>query len=39
MMTVDRQLPRKIRIIVAVRHAATIASRTTPLIALRTKID
>jgi hypothetical protein len=39
MISVLRQLPRKIRIISAVRHAAMIASRTTPLIAPRTKID
>ena len=39
MMIVERQLPRKIRIIVAVRQAAMMASRTTPLMALRTKID
>ena len=39
MMSVLRQLPRKIRIIKAVRQAAMIASRTTPLIAPRTKID
>ena len=36
---VDRQLPRKIRIITAVRQAAITASRTTPLMAARTKID
>ena len=30
MMTVLRQLPRKTRIMSAVRQAATIASRTTP---------
>ena len=39
MISVERQLPRKIRIIAAVRQAAMIASRTTPLIAARTKID
>jgi hypothetical protein len=33
-----RQLPRKVRIIKAVRHAAISVSRTTPLIAPRTKI-
>ena len=38
-MIVLRQLPKKIRIIIAVRHAAIIASRTTPLIDARTKID
>jgi hypothetical protein len=35
----ERQLPRKIRIIAAVRQAAMIASRTMPRIAARTKID
>ncbi len=39
MMMVERQLPRKMRIIAAVRQAAMIASRTTPLIAARTKRD
>ena len=34
-----RQLPRKIRIISAVRQAAMIASRTTPLIEARTNSD
>ncbi len=39
MMSVERQLPRKIRIIAAVRHAAINASRTTPVIAPRTNTD
>src|ERR1700693_1758680 len=39
MITVLRQLPRKARIMKAVRQAAISVSRTTPLIALRTKID
>ncbi len=39
MMIVLRQLPRKIRIMMAVKHAAMIASRTTPLIEARTKMD
>ncbi len=39
MMSVLRQLPRKSRIMRAVRHAAIIASRTTPEIEERTKID
>ena len=39
MITVLRQLPRKVRIMKAVRHAAISVSLTTPLIALRTKID
>ncbi len=39
MITVLRQLPRKVRIMKAVRHAAMSVSRTTPLIAPRTKID
>jgi len=39
MITVLRQLPRKERIMKAVRHAAISVSRTTPLIALRTKMD
>ena len=36
MITVLRQLPRKIRIIAPVRQAAIIASRTTPFTAART---
>src|SRR5580700_12340922 len=39
MITVLRQLPRNVRIMKAVRHAAINVSRTTPLIAPRTKID
>ena len=39
MITVFRQLPRKIRIISAVRHAAMTASRMTPSIEARTKSD
>jgi len=39
MISVLRQLPRNVRIMKAVRHAAINVSRTTPLIALRTKID
>ena len=39
MMTVLRQLPRKTRIISAVRQAAMTASRITPLTAARTKMD
>jgi hypothetical protein len=39
MISVLRQLPRKVRIIKAVRHAAISVSLTTPLIAPRTKID
>ncbi len=39
MITVLRQLPRNSRINTPVRQAAIIASRTTPLIAARTKID
>ena len=39
MISVLRQLPRKIRIITPVRHAAMIASRITPLTAARTKMD
>ena len=39
MITVLRQLPRKIKIITAVRLAAMTASRTTPLMAARTKTD
>ena len=38
MMSVERKLPRKIRIITPVRHAAMMASRTTPLMAPRTKM-
>jgi len=38
MITVLRQLPRNVRIMNAVRHAAISVSRTTPLIALRTKM-
>jgi len=38
-ITVLRQLPRKIRIIKPVRQAAMTASRITPLTAERTKID
>ena len=38
-MIVERQLPRKTSTMMAVRQAATMASRTTPLIAPRTKID
>ncbi len=34
-----RQLPRKIRIIIAVRQAAMMASRITPLMRRLTKID
>ena len=37
MITVLRQLPRKARIMKAVRHAAISVSLTTPLIAPRTK--
>ena len=37
-ISVERQLPRKTRIITAVRQAAISASRTTPLMAPRTKI-
>ena len=37
--SVERQLPRKSRIISAVRHAAITPSFTTPLIAAWTKID
>ncbi len=39
MISVLRQLPRNSRIMAAVRQAAMIASRTTPLTAARTKID
>ena len=39
MISVLRQLPRKIRIIEPVRQAAIIASRITPLMAARTKMD
>ena len=39
MISVLRQLPRKSRIISAVRQAAMIASCTTPSIAARTKTD
>ena len=39
MMIVLRQLPRKVRIMKAVRHAAISVSLTTPVIAPRTKID
>jgi hypothetical protein len=39
MMMVERQLPRKMRIIMPVRQAAMMASRTTPLMAPRTKMD
>ena len=39
MMSVLRQLPRKSRIMSAVRHAAITASRNTPLIEARTKSD
>jgi hypothetical protein len=39
MITVLRQLPRNVRIMNAVRHAAINVSRTTPLIAPRTKMD
>ena len=38
-ITVLRQLPRKIRIIKPVRQAAMTASRITPLMAARTKMD
>ncbi len=38
-MIVLRQLPRKIRIMIAVKQAAMIASRTTPLMEARTKMD
>ena len=39
MMTVLRQLPKNVRIMNAVKHAAISVSRTTPLIAPRTKMD
>ena len=39
MMIVLRQLPRKIRIMMPVRQAAMTASRTTPVMAARTKMD
>ena len=39
MMMVERQLPRKTRIMMAVRQAAMMASRMTPLTAPRTKMD
>ena len=39
MMQVLRQLPRNSRISAAVRQAAISASRTTPLMAARTKPD
>ena len=39
MIIVLRQLPRKSRIMIAVRQAAMMASRTTPLMAARTNID
>ncbi len=39
MISVLRQLPRNSRIIAAVRPAAMTPSRTTPLMAARTKID
>jgi hypothetical protein len=39
MIKVLRQLPRNVRIMKAVRHAAISVSLTTPLIAPRTKID
>ena len=39
MITVLRQLPRKMRIISAVRHAAITASRSTPVMDAFTKID
>ena len=39
MMSVERQLPRKTRIIRLVRAAAMMPSRTTPLIAALMKID
>ena len=37
--SVERQFPRKRRIISAVRQAAITPSRKTPLMAARTKID
>jgi hypothetical protein len=39
MIRVLRQLPRNVRIMKAVRHAAIRVSLTTPLIAPQTKID
>ena len=39
MMMVERQLPRKMRIMMPVRQAAMMASRTTPSMAPRTKMD
>ena len=39
MIKVLRQLPRNSRIIKPVRQAAMMASRTTPLMAARTKTD
>jgi hypothetical protein len=39
MMIVLRQLPRKTRIMIAVRHAAITASRTTPEMDARTNTD
>ena len=39
MMRVLRQLPKKIRIMIAVRQAAISASTTTSLMAARTKMD
>src|ERR1700675_3682137 len=39
MMQVLRQLPRNTRISVAVKQAAITASRTTPVMAARTKLD
>ena len=39
MMSVERQLPRKTRIMIAVRQAAIMASCSTPSMELRTKID
>ncbi len=39
MMSVLRQLPRKTRIMMAVRLAAISVSRSTPLIDARTKTD
>ena len=39
MITVLRQLPRKMRIINPVRQAAIVASFSTPLMDARTKID
>jgi hypothetical protein len=39
MIKVLRQLPRNVRIMKAVRHAAISVSLTTPLMAPRTKID